>query len=176
MRMQLAMAELLKAPQDPEQVARQQKKWADLRAEEARQQEEQLSHALGQLNPESRRIFEGISPKLRDTHDHRMLFASILLQTEGFALEPRSKVLVAAVSSDSSEVANALLSLGRRFNTGQQKDEPRWARAKQAWLNAHRRGRAHRAVKDAMEASGFGQSAVYARAKRGNWKAELEKR
>jgi hypothetical protein len=156
-----------------EREERQKKRLADLKADAERQVTEARDRIVAQLPEEARAFLAAMTRRRQLDISQQLRWATALLDTEGLDEGPRFAVLVSLLTDDEQERTKVLLRLARRYNRGRPKDDLRWARAKEAWLAAHMRGRAHRAVPDAMKASGFGKSAVYERARRESWSAEL---
>jgi hypothetical protein len=179
---QMALAEelLKRGPHEsPEQLReraeRLRKHVADLKADTERRVAEELGGIVARLSPWSRGMLADLTRRRQLDGSQQRRWAGALLETEGLEQEPRIVALVGLVTDDEQERTEMLLRLAGRYNRGRPKDDLRWARAKEAWLAAHMRERAHQAVPDAMKASGFGKSAVYERARREDWSAALSR-
>lgn len=173
MRYQLALAKVLRERANPEEEASQRQHWADLRAEEERRFTQELDGVVSQLSPEMRRFFDKQWSK-STPNDEQLRAAEVLLAAQSYPKAPLIEMVVGLLENDPKKRIEALQRLASRYNVGQSRDEARWGRAKRAWINAHKRGRPNRAIPDAMEAGGFGKSAVYQRSKEENWRAEVD--
>jgi 16S rRNA C1402 (ribose-2'-O) methylase RsmI len=174
----VALRELL-ASDTPEQRREREERLrqqvANLKAETERQLAEALASIVAQLSRRTRALLSEVTRTLQLDSSQQLQWAIALLDTEGLDWKPRREVLLSRLGEDEQERNAALLRLASKYNRGQTKNERLWALAKEAWLEAHRRGRKHRAVADAMKAGGFEKTAVYERAKKENWRAALSR-
>lgn len=176
-RKQMAMAAALRrwSPSSPDDIKKQAQRLAAIKEDAERQVAEALKGILSQLPPDDARVHAGMTQSLRWDSTAQLRAADALLQTVGLPRKARVAVLTLQLSKNETERVDAMLSVARRYNAGQQKDELRWKRAKRAYLEAHRRGKPHKAVADAMAAGHFKKSAIYERAKLEKWLDQVDR-